>query len=244
MPEFTPEGYYEFLSYICDRFSVRRAEGAHCRSKDADVVIRHDVDISLGLALLMAKLEYDMGVATTYHVMVDSPCYELEGDVVREIVSLGHEVGLHVGGVDRKKITRFNSQRIINKVEHDREILGAELGHPPTSVSFHSPGPDQPIIGEMELVGYMVNCHASKLRENYLADSRGTWNCNPYELLDRIAGEKRFLQAVIHPVWWFGGLQKWYDITVESLDDDDIRDFDEALSDHCSACKWVPHAAV
>ena len=64
-----------------------------------DVLLRHDVDLSLSAALELAELEADMGASATYFLMTESVFYNLasrEGDAaLGRLRELGHRVGLH-----------------------------------------------------------------------------------------------------------------------------------------------------
>lgn len=63
------------------------------------VVMRHDVDRKPENALDMARMEADAGVSTTYYFRTTSGAFEPE--IIREVESLGHEVGYHYEDLDR-----------------------------------------------------------------------------------------------------------------------------------------------
>jgi hypothetical protein len=56
------------------------------------VILRHDVDRKIMNALRMAKLEYEMGISSTYYFRYP---YTFKPDIIREIQGLGHEIGYH-----------------------------------------------------------------------------------------------------------------------------------------------------
>ena len=64
-----------------------------------DLLLRHDVDLSLDAALRLAELEADAGARATYFLMTRSVFYNLashEGEhAVGRLRELGHGVGLH-----------------------------------------------------------------------------------------------------------------------------------------------------
>jgi hypothetical protein len=66
---------------------------------DGFVVLRHDVDRKPRNALDFARLEADRGIESTYYVRTAGRAFD--PDVVREIASLGHEIGYHYEDVDR-----------------------------------------------------------------------------------------------------------------------------------------------
>ena len=67
--------------------------------RDGDLILRHDVDLSLDAALRMAELEAEEGAAATFFLMTESVFYNLgspEGvAAIARLGELGHRVGLH-----------------------------------------------------------------------------------------------------------------------------------------------------
>jgi len=57
------------------------------------VVLRHDVDRLPHNALRMARLEHELGIAATYYFRAVSESWDEA--VIKEIASLGHEIGYH-----------------------------------------------------------------------------------------------------------------------------------------------------
>ena len=64
-----------------------------------DLLLRHDVDLSLEAALRLAELETEAGAQATYFLMTQSVFYNLgspEGErALARLRELGHRVGLH-----------------------------------------------------------------------------------------------------------------------------------------------------
>src|SRR5271165_2369163 len=71
--------------------------GAHSRSKF--LLLRHDIDVSPRYALRMAELETELGVRSSYYVLLHSlyynPAANPHWDALRKIAAMGFEVGLH-----------------------------------------------------------------------------------------------------------------------------------------------------
>ncbi|HRZ20220.1 MAG TPA: hypothetical protein P5184_01040, partial [Bacteroidales bacterium] len=57
------------------------------------VVLRHDIDRLPENALKMAQIEHRKGIRATYFFRTVKPVWKAE--IVRQIVSLGHEVSYH-----------------------------------------------------------------------------------------------------------------------------------------------------
>jgi len=66
---------------------------------NGSVIMRHDVDLSLDAAMLMAELEAEVEVSATYFLMTESVFYNLDSSegvaAVARLRELGHRVALH-----------------------------------------------------------------------------------------------------------------------------------------------------
>ncbi len=78
-------------------------------------LLRHDVDKSVTKALDMARIEKELGIRATYFIRIHSNYYNPFGHIcynqIREIMNLGHEIGLHSEFYDAARISGENSVR-------------------------------------------------------------------------------------------------------------------------------------
>jgi hypothetical protein len=67
--------------------------------RPGDLLLRHDVDLSLDAALSMAELEAEAGATATYFLMTESVFYNLDSKegvaAIARLRELGHRVALH-----------------------------------------------------------------------------------------------------------------------------------------------------
>jgi len=94
MQDFTLKKYGELIDGLRER--VGPLYGVlhwHQQSPERGVLVRHDVDRKPANALAMAKLEANRGFSTTYYFRVVGSAFNRE--IIREVASLGHEVGYH-----------------------------------------------------------------------------------------------------------------------------------------------------
>ena len=162
-----PEGGYRFAFF--DR-PPRRGE----------LLLRHDVDMSLDAALAMAELEAERGVAATYFLMTRGEFYNLDSRsgvaALARLRALGHRVGLHAIHPDARLDGRFDPV-----------------------LAWHTPDPDfmsDPLDGVVNAMqeGYF---HP----ERYRSDSNQHWRSGcPHEEL--AAGRFEWLQLLVHPEIW------------------------------------------
>ena len=59
------------------------------------VVLRHDVDARPENSLKTAQVEHSLGIKATYYFRAPKGSSNGEGDIIRAIVRLGHEIGYH-----------------------------------------------------------------------------------------------------------------------------------------------------
>jgi hypothetical protein len=178
---------------ICD-FSLRhyreilqaaRSGGYRFRFFDhepqpGDLLLRHDVDLSLDAAIRMAELEAQLEVRATYFLMTRSVFYNLlssEGEAaLARLRELEHAVGLHAV----------------------RPHLDIDARFDPV-VAWHNPEPEtmsQPLPGLENVMGERFFRH-----DRYRSDSNGYWRSGcPHEAL--AAGELEWLQLLVHPEIW------------------------------------------
>jgi hypothetical protein len=166
-------------------------------------MLRHDIDISPRRALETARIEAELGVRSTYTVLMTGRFYNpLEKDVrdlLLEIVSLGHHIGLHFDaawhGVDTE-------EKLAAGLAWEVETLGNVLnGVPIEMFSFHDPS-DVAMSFQRTQYNGLWNAYSAVQREafSYLSDSNGYWRFRSWsEALDE---NPERLHVLIHSEWW------------------------------------------
>ena len=169
---------------------------------DGDVVLRHDVDLSLDAAVAMARIEADMGVESTYCVLLSSPLYNpFEGEQrtnIREIASLGHDVGIHFSTHQYwAKDDPPTDAALRDRVAAERSAFDAVIdADAAPAVSFHIP-PDW--VLDRGFDGFRSAYEPALFSEiGYVADSGQRWREDP----PRIAELPDALQVLTHPGLW------------------------------------------
>jgi hypothetical protein len=148
--------------------------------QQGDVLVRHDVDMSLEAAIAMAELEAEHGVASTYFVMTRSDFYNLDGRAgvaaLARLRELGHRVGLHGVYPDASLDDRFDP--VVAWHTPDPEYMSEPLPH---AVNAMQPGYFDPA--------------------RYRSDSNRHWRSGcPHDELS--AGAFEWLQLLVHPEIW------------------------------------------
>jgi hypothetical protein len=145
-----------------------------------DVLLRHDVDLSLEAAVELAELEAGLDAPATYFLMTESVFYNLSSPVgewaLERLRALGHRVGLHA---------------VYPRAELD--------GRFDPVVAWHNPEP--------EFMTAAVDGAANAMEPRFFAPGRYRSDSNqhwregcPHEALAR--GEFEWLQELTHPEIW------------------------------------------
>lgn len=102
MRDFTMESYKQLLITLKDKgfqFIPFKDYANHAFSKY--VILRHDVDAKKLNSLETAKIENQLGIASTYYFRVVPQSFDSQ--VIQQIASLGHEIGYHYETMDTSR---------------------------------------------------------------------------------------------------------------------------------------------
>jgi len=102
MRDFTMEVYKQLLITLKDKgFQFIPFKDYFDQHASRFVILRHDVDAKKMNSLESARIEYQMGITGTYYFRVLPKSYDQQ--VIREIASMGHEIGYHYETMDTSK---------------------------------------------------------------------------------------------------------------------------------------------
>tara|TARA_R110000772_G_scaffold229342_1_gene340205 strand:- start:657 stop:1424 length:768 start_codon:yes stop_codon:yes gene_type:complete len=198
--KFSWEGYRKILTmftnagYQTKFFSELDQQKRH-------VVIRHDVDFSIRAALDIARIEASLGIYAHYYVLLRTEFYNLcsptDWQIVREILELGHEVGLHFDA------SQYDQDIESLEVAAEREctILEAILEHPVTTISFHRPA--EALLGLDRKLASRLHAYQPQFFSEiaYCSDSQGAFRFG-HPLDHEAFLEGKAMQLLTHPIWW------------------------------------------
>jgi hypothetical protein len=197
-------------------------------------LMRHDIDFDLSVACDLARVEAEEGVVATYFFMIRTNHYNVfaeEGSIlVREILGLGHDLGLHFDTASYVALTGPSSYR--EAVAREADMLEQWFGVPVSAVSFHRP---KAIVldGNPELTAPRLHTYDQSLRKTaeYVSDSGGVWKYGTP--LSREAFRTRQpLHICTHPVWWSEVPTSPFETLLRLTDDRRARD-DESFAKNC-----------
>lgn len=173
--------------------------------RNDQVVLRHDVDLSLEAACALAEIEAEYGVQSVFHVLltadVYNPASRRSQALLARIRALGHRIGLHIDPAALSKEPATVQAQLAHLFDCATFILG-----PLDSYSIHRlatngqtdvlkpqklPFPTPPYADDTLYRNHLV----------YRSDSRREWRHG--DLLTELkflCG--RSLHINLHPIWW------------------------------------------
>lgn len=196
---------------LCDYRDVLDGRAAE---KDGFVILRHDVEFSPERAELLAVVEAELEVSSSFFFQVTNNAYNSFSRAnltkMKKMSEMGHHIGLHFhlnGITDANLIER--------RVRYEASVLSEYLGFEIDRFSFHRP--TEGVLRSRMVIDGLINAYspefftfcsdASTLNEvdvKYVADSQNAWQyIDPYpyptqEFFDRF----QKVQILCHPYSW------------------------------------------
>lgn len=164
---------------------------------------RHDLDLSLNRGLSLAKIEHEFQFKATYFLNPHSEFYNLaeasQYQIIKEIVSLGHDIGLHF---DASFFGEINEAELNDLVAREADYLSWLFKVRPVAFSFHNPV-DTTLTFEADTYGGLLNCYSKRFKKEvpYCSDSNGYWRFRRLHDVLTDATDP-CLQVLTHPGWW------------------------------------------
>lgn len=165
------------------------------------VILRHDVDNSLEKALAFSQYEQQLGVKSTYFVLLTSNFYNIASQksrsILKQIQGMGHEIGLHF---DEIVYGELEKESLIQCVEKEAEIMRQLTGLEISTVSMHRPS--KQTLENDYVFPTLINSYSQKYFKSYkyLSDSRSHWRENVLEIIESNAFDQ--LHILTHPFWY------------------------------------------
>ena len=227
---FGPSEYRSLIADLQSRgYTVRRFAEAEPRRRD--LVLRHDIDISLAPALPMGEIENALGVAATYFVMVRSELYnpftDLNMRLLMRLLALGHDIGLHLDAA----LYNDDLAALDQAAATECAVLEALCGHPISMISFHRPA--KSLQGLARTLAGRHHAYEARFfgQLGYCSDSRGAWH-HGHPLDHPAVTEGHALQLLTHPIWWQDPASS-PQLTLDRLIEARLHRLDVELAEQC-----------
>lgn len=201
--EFTYSAYIGLLRLLNDeKYTITNYHDYNTYSDNEDIVIlRHDIDNSIEKAYELASFENELGVKSTYFVLMTSDFYNVASkrniDMLKKMNAMGHEIGLHF---DEACYEGMGIEGLIAMAEKEREVLIQWLDFPVNTISMHRPSK---LMLEKDIqFETMVNSYSSVFFKDfkYVSDSRMHWRENVEEIIR--SHKYHRLHILTHAFWY------------------------------------------
>lgn len=188
MKDFTLNTYRRLLITLSENgYGFQTLEKFAENPQKRVVILRHDVDIWSKKALPFARLENEMGIRSSYYFRILYRTYQPE--VVREIVSLGHEIGYHY-----EELTHHNGDMDQAIRTFGKNLAQLREFYPVRTICMHgrsgSPYDNREIWKHHDLQKYQIICEPYlSLDFNkilYLSDTTQRWNGGDIAVRDKV----------------------------------------------------------
>jgi hypothetical protein len=198
--DFTLSNYRKLLILASDKYTFHFFDEQY---KNKSILLRHDLEFSVPIALEMAQVEADLGIKATYFIQLHSEFYNtLEKATVKSILKiqkLGHQIGLHF---DSHFWNIEDEAQLEGKITFDKEVLEGYIDSKLRAFSFHN-NTEFTLSCRKEKYAGLFNVYSNYFRKHYAynADSLGYWRFERLE--DRLReGKEDAIQVLIHDGMW------------------------------------------
>lgn len=182
------------------------------------VIIRHDVDFIPELALALARIEAELGIASTFFFLPRSHVYNLfserTSNVVGQIHDLGHTVALHCSLPHDLPLT---AELLEARVQDDFRIGRLAFPEMAPIFAWHTLPPDVFEAWRGFEVRGFTNAYADRFFSDIVFRSDSNGARRPEDLLRTVSGETpAALQLLLHPIIWMCGGTDMVDVLTRS----------------------------
>ena len=163
--------------------------------KKGDLLLRHDVDFDVELALKLAQLESRIEVLSTYFFLVRSDSYNILSpqnfESIQRIKDLGHHISLH--------FDPLIYEDYVKGLEEELEIFSRLFSFKPKVISIHRPNED--FLNGVSL-GVSHTYQKKFFSEiKYISDSGGKFKFG-HPLESDAFASRESIHLLLHPIWW------------------------------------------
>jgi hypothetical protein len=167
------------------------------------VYLRHDIDLHLSLILDMAQVEKANNILATYYVPLTlhfNPLYPPNRQVLLQVLSLGHEIGLHYD-LETYPAEPASAR---DHLKWEVELLSKIIDAPVRTIAMHQPYTRRP--DPFRTLTDYVHPHDPRYQTNllYVSDSCRAWRDESLLTCFGPNPPQRLLLAT-HPELWLEG---------------------------------------
>lgn len=198
--KFTYEAYEKML-YLLKENHYTFSNYSNYLGNERCVILRHDIDFSLEVALFLAELEYKHDVQSTYFILLATPFYNpfhrKSKNIIKKIRDMGHDIGLHF---DEVNYSISNFEELVASVEKETDILSKCFDIGINTVSMHRPS--KWLLNSDVQFDKIINSYSKRFFKEfkYISDSQMMWREDVYRVIQSNLYDR--LHILTHPIWY------------------------------------------
>lgn len=208
------EAHYRDLLQMLRERGYRSASFHDFEVSRADLILRHDIDLSLDLAMRMGAVDAELGWRATFFVLLASEFYNpasADGRAaLRALRAQGHEIGLHFDAavytddVYRDDVYTDDDAMLAAAAARECAVLTEIIDAPVRVTAFHRPSTCHPrFLGMAGPFAGLPHAYEPRFFTDaaYVSDGAGYWSHGAP--LDHAAvTQRRGMQLLTHPYLW------------------------------------------
>lgn len=194
MLSFTYTALREFLQHVQSKMKIM----PFCEwSGGPGMILRHDVDMDIVPAHRMALIEEDVGVRSSFFILMTcetyNPASPRNRELIQEMHQRGFEIGLHF---DPAVYDTGDISLLSEAMKREAGLLANIIDNDIRSVSLHNPS----ILGQYPLFEGYINAYDKQFfsEDRYLSDSRMVFRTAPYNFFEK--AQATIMQLLLHPM--------------------------------------------
>lgn len=219
MYKLTDLGNYESFLHSIISHSYEFVYFSELNKPYDQLILRHDIDFDVLLALEMARIEYELGIKASYFFLLTNDSYnplsKVNHDAIHKIKSLGHQISIHF---DPMNYSDYQSG-----FKNEKQLFEMSFNTNLDIISLHRP--NDFFQNHNEKIGQCDHTYMAKYSKEikYFSDSTGLFRYgHPFE--SEAFQSKRSIHLLIHPIWWMiegqnnlEKLKNYYDLKKKSI---------------------------
>jgi hypothetical protein len=199
--DFTYTNYRKLILLAGKNYNFRNF--SNYKKGERFIIWRHDVDCSVDGAVILAGIEKEMGICSSYSILLHSEFYNVLDkktfSQIIQIYEMGHEIGLHF---DPHFYNVQEKVALEKYLKLEKNFLDSIFPFPFDYFTFHKNN-DFTLSIKEEYIAGMLNGTNWYFQENtgFCADSNGFWRFRRLQdVLEQAIDHS--LQVITHPIWW------------------------------------------
>jgi len=190
-------GNYEELLSLFIKHDYTFVKFDKHRKLNNEIILRHDVDISISKAYEMSLVEDNLSISSTYFIMLSNPLYNcLDKEnymMISDMIARGHTISLHFDPRCYLDIEKG--------FKKEKEVFETIFNVSVDIISFHRPV-DKYLNCVEQFYGVNHSYQSKFFSEiGYISDSGGDFLYG-HPLKSEAFLRKKSIQLLIHPIWW------------------------------------------